>query len=82
MATEVKQEGVSSFRELPYTLWWSNESEMTKDLTYMQVVSPNVVFGVSRLQGSASYGENYCNLEGSPFIYSTVRGAQVHTSAI
>ena len=29
-----------------------NEREMTKDLTYVQVVSPNVVFSVSRLQGS------------------------------
>ena len=26
--------------------------KLTKDLTYVQVVSPNVVFGVSWLQGS------------------------------
>ena len=28
------------------------KEELTKDLTYMQVVSPNAVFGVSQLQGS------------------------------
>ena len=27
------------------------KEESTKDLTYVQVVSPNAVFGVSRLQG-------------------------------
>ena len=27
------------------------KEELTKDLTYVQVISPNVVFGVSRLQG-------------------------------
>ena len=31
-------------------LGYKMKEESTKDLTYMQVVSPNAVFGVSRLQ--------------------------------
>ena len=33
-------------------LGYKMKEESTKDLTYVQVVSPNVVFGVSWLQGS------------------------------
>ena len=56
----------------------------TKDLPYMQVVSPNAVFGVSRVKGGrlGFLQIKDSNLMGSPFIYSMVQGAKVRTSTV
>ena len=60
------------------------KQKSTKDFPYVQVVSPNAVFGVSRVQGGrlGFLRIKDWNLLGSPFIYATVRGAQVRTSAV
>ena len=41
--------GVPNIRELQYTPWFQNETEIDQDFPYVQVVSPNAVFGVSRV---------------------------------
>ena len=43
--------GVPVIRELPYTPWLKMKEKSTKGLMYVQVVSPNAVFGVSRVKG-------------------------------
>ena len=42
--------GVPNIRELQYTPWFQKmKQKSTKDFPYVQVVSPNAVFGVSRV---------------------------------
>ena len=65
-------------------LGFKMKKKSTKDLTYVQAISLNVVSGVSRVQGGrlGLLWIKDSNLVGSPFIYATVRGAQVRTSAV
>ena len=65
-------------------LGFKMKEKSTKDLMYVQEISPNVMSGVSRVSGDRlSFLQiKDSNLVGSPFIYATVRGAQVRTSAV